>query len=43
MELRKDQDSFHVEDPGGLDVQAGDQDMLGTSQAPEGKRHVTSK
>lgn len=43
LDPRKDQDSFHVKDPDGLDIQVGDKDMRGTSQAPEGKRHVTSK
>lgn len=43
LDPRKDQDSFHVKDPDGLDVQVGDKDMRGTSQAPEGRRHLTSK
>ena len=43
LDPRKDQDSFHVKDPDGLDVQVGDKDMRGTSQAPEGQRHLTPK
>jgi catechol 2,3-dioxygenase-like lactoylglutathione lyase family enzyme len=41
LEPRKDQDSFHVKDPDGLDVQIGDKDMRGSSQAPAGKQHLT--
>ena len=41
LDPRKDQDSFHVKDPDGLDVQVGDKDMRGSSQAPVGKRHLT--
>ena len=43
LDPRKDQDSFHVKDPDGLDVQVGDKDMRGTSQAPEGQRHLTPR
>ena len=43
LDPRKDQDSFHVKDPDDLDVQVGDKDMRGTSQAPEGQRHLTPK
>lgn len=37
LDPRKDQDSFHVKDPDGLDVQVGDKDMRGSSQAPAGQ------
>jgi catechol 2,3-dioxygenase-like lactoylglutathione lyase family enzyme len=43
LEPRKDQDSFHVKDPDGLDVQVGDKDMRGASQAPPGSQHLTPK
>ena len=37
LDPRKD----HVKDPDGLDVQIGDKDMRGSSQAPAGQRHLT--
>ena len=41
LDPRKDQDSFHVRDPDGMDVQIGDKDMRGSSQAPSGQQHLT--